>query len=170
MLSHRWSLHDHEYNSYWQINENLFDITYVANVAHGHLLAANALLHTSDSDSMPVDQRVDGEAFFITYDSPVYFWDFARAVWKAAGNSLGLENIWVLPCSVGLVLGFLSEIYFAMIRRPPTFNRQRINFSCMTRYFDISKVKDRLGYQPLVSLEEGIKRSVKWSLDKEKRE
>lgn len=146
-------------------NENLFDFTYVVNVAHGHLLAAEALLQASNSKSVVADKRVDGEAFFITNDSPVYFWDFARAVWKAAGNPFGLENVWVLPRTVGLLLGYLSEVYFAMIRRPPTFNRQRIIFSCMKRYFDISKAKDRLGYQPLVGLEEGIERSVKWSLD-----
>ncbi|KAK4166797.1 putative sterol-4-alpha-carboxylate 3-dehydrogenase [Cladorrhinum sp. PSN259] len=151
-------------------NNNLFDFTYVENVAHGHLLAARALLLTHSSSIVPLDtERVDGEAFLITNDQPVYFWDFARAVWAAAGSPLGTDHVKVLPRSLGMGLGFLSEIFFAIIRKPPTFNRQRIVYSCMTRYYDISKAKKRLGYRPLVSLDEGVRRSVKWTLEQEEK-
>ncbi|KAK3487362.1 3-beta hydroxysteroid dehydrogenase/isomerase family-domain-containing protein [Neurospora crassa] len=152
-------------------NDNLFDFTYVENVAHGHLLAAVALLQTSKLKIAPLDhERVDGEAFIITNDSPVYFWDFCRAVWNAAGSPHGTEHVWVLPRDVGIVLGFLSEVFFGIIRKPPTFNRQRIIYSCMTRYYDISKAKKRLGYKPLVPLDEAVKRSVKWTLEQQKGE
>lgn len=150
-------------------NDNMFDFTYVENVAHAHLLAARALLVTSKSTTIPLDtERVDGEAFIITNDSPVYFWDFCRAVWAAAGSPLGTDHVWVLPRDIGIVLGFLSEVFFGIIRKPPTFNRQRIIYSCMTRYYDISKAKRRLGYKPLVSLADGVRRSVKWTLEQEK--
>lgn len=150
-------------------NENLFDFTYVRNVAHAHLLAARALLHTQASATAPLDhERVDGEAFLVTNDTPVYFWDFCRAIWRAAGSPLGTDHVRVLPRSVGLVLGYLSECFFAVIRKPPTFNRQRIVYSCMTRYYDISKAKRRLGYQPIVPLDEGIKLAVGWFLEQEK--
>lgn len=152
-------------------NNNLFDFTYVENVAHGHLLAARALLVTAASATVPLDhERVDGEAFLITNDSPVYFWDFCRAVWAAAGSPHGTEHVWTLSRELGMVLGFLSETFFAIIRKPPTFNRQRIVYSCMTRYYDISKAKRRLGYKPLVSLDEGVRRSVKWTLENEKKQ
>lgn len=154
-------------------NENLFDFTYVINIAHAHLLAARALLHTASRPGFPANppldhERVDGEAFLVTNDSPVYFWDFARAVWRAAGSEAGTDKIWVLPRDVGYALGYLSECFFALIGKPPTFNRQRIVYSCMTRYYDISKAKRRLGYEPLVSLDEGVKRAVRWFLDQEK--
>ncbi|KAK0754166.1 sterol-4-alpha-carboxylate 3-dehydrogenase [Schizothecium vesticola] len=149
-------------------NDNLFDFTYVENVAHGHLLAAVALLATAKSSTVPLDtERVDGEAFFITNGSPVYFWDFCRAVWRAAGSEAGTDVVWTLPRDVGMLLGALSEVFFKIIGKPPTFNRQRIVFSCMTRYYDISKAKRRLGYRPLVSLAEGVRRSVKWTLEQE---
>ncbi|KAK3299025.1 3-beta hydroxysteroid dehydrogenase/isomerase family-domain-containing protein [Chaetomium fimeti] len=149
-------------------NDNLFDFTYVENVAHGHLLAARALLLTAATKTIPLDmEKVDGEAFLITNDSPVYFWDFARSVWAAAGSPHGTEHVRVLPRSVGMVLGYLSECFFWAINKPPTFNRQRIVYSCMTRYYDISKAKKRLGYMPLVSLDEGVKRSVKWFLEQQ---
>ncbi len=149
-------------------NDNLFDFTYVENVAHGHLLAAQALLMTYDAATAPLDhEKVDGEAFFITNDTPVYFWDFARTVWRAAGSPLKRNQMRVLPREVGLALGFLSEIFFGIIGKPATFNRQRIIYSCMTRYYDISKAKRRLGYKPLVPLEQGIKQSVQWFLEHE---
>ncbi|KAH8788830.1 3-beta hydroxysteroid dehydrogenase/isomerase family-domain-containing protein [Diaporthe sp. PMI_573] len=149
-------------------NNNLFDFTYVENVAHAHLLALRALLVTHASKTQPLDhEKVDGEVFFITNDSPTYFWDFCRVIWNAAGCPLGKDHVWVIPKDVGIVIGWLSEAFFAIIRKPPTFTRQRCVYSCMTRYFCIDKAKRRLGYIPIVPLEEGLRRSVKWTLEQE---
>lgn len=150
-------------------NNNLFDFTYAENVAHAHLLAAYALLRTHASKITPLDtERVDGEAFMISNGTPVYFWDFCRAVWAAAGSDKGNDQIWTMPKEVGMVLGALSELFFAAVRKAPTFSRQRIIYSCMTRYYDISKARRRLGYEPLVSLEDAIQKSVKWFLAQDK--
>lgn len=154
-------------------NENLFDFTYVANAAHAHLLAAAALLATHAKTAaaaaakggvvVDVDERaVDGEAFLVTNGAPMYFWDFCRAVWAAYGSPLGTDHVWVLPRPLGIVLGFASEVFFAAINKPPTFNRQRIVYSSMTRYYDISKAKQRLGYKPIVPLQDGITKAVVW--------
>lgn len=153
-------------------NNNLFDFTYVVNVAHAHLLAAQRLLATARLGStVPLNhERVDGEAFIVTNDSPIYFWDFCRAVWKAAGNDKGLESVWTLPTDIGILLGLASEAFFGLIRKPPTFNRQRIVYSSMTRYYNISKARERLGYKPIVPLGEGIKRSVDWFMETHKEE
>ncbi|KAG6363331.1 hypothetical protein INS49_008428 [Diaporthe citri] len=149
-------------------NNNLFDFTYVENVAYGHILALRALLVTYASKTQPLDhEKVDGEVFIITNDSPTYFWDFCRVIWNAAGSPHGKEHVWVIPKELGLVIGLLSETFFAIIRKPPTFTRQRCVYSCMTRYFCIDKAKRRLGYRPLVPLEEGLRRSVKWTLEQE---
>lgn len=148
----------------------MFDFTYVQNVAHAHLLAARALLVTHASSTAPLDhEKVDGEAFIITNDSPVYFWDFMRAIFHAAGSPKGTDHVWAMSREFGLFLGLLSEFAFTLLRKEPTFNRQRIIYSTMTRYYDISKAKRRLGYRPLVSLSEGVKRTVKWTLDQEKK-
>lgn len=151
-------------------NNNLFDFTYAGNVAHAHLLAARALLATHQAKTQPLDhERVDGEVFLITNDTPVYFWDFARLVYRAAGNREGLDKIWVLPRDVGIAMGWCSETAAWLLRKPvPTFNRQRMVFSTMTRYYNISKAKRLLGYAPIVTLEEGIRRGVQYILDQEK--
>ncbi|KAM5356172.1 hypothetical protein ACJ41O_002818 [Fusarium nematophilum] len=152
-------------------NENLFDFTYVGNVAHSHLLAAHLLLVTAASPTVPLDhERVDGEAFFVTNDSPVYFWDFARAVWRAAGNERGKEGNWTLPRELGITFGFVSEVLASMVGKDPTLTRKAIIMSCMTRYYNITKAKRVLGYKPLWSLEEGISRGVNWFLEQEKQQ
>lgn len=152
-------------------NENLFDFTYVTNVAHAHILAARALLYTSSLSTAPLDhERVDGEAFFVTNGSPVYFWDFARMVWKAAGSPLGTDHVWEISKDVGLAIGGLIEWVMWCVGRPPKLTRRQVKYSCMTRYYDIGKARKRLGYEPIVGLQEGIERSVKWFEEERRRE
>jgi sterol-4alpha-carboxylate 3-dehydrogenase (decarboxylating) len=92
-------------------NENLYDFTYVGNVAHAHILAAQALVATHNlTTSEPLDhERVDGEAFFITNGEPLYFWDMARIVWKAAGDETLPEQVWVIGKEVGLMIASVME-------------------------------------------------------------
>ncbi|KAL8788241.1 MAG: hypothetical protein Q9213_001761, partial [Squamulea squamosa] len=93
-------------------NNNLFDFTYVGNAAYAHILAAIALLTTSQKfgtmQTVPLDhERADGQAFLITNCQPVYFWDFARAVWAAAGDSTSLSyphGIWTINEPLGLAI------------------------------------------------------------------
>ncbi|KAH8593550.1 sterol-4-alpha-carboxylate 3-dehydrogenase [Bisporella sp. PMI_857] len=150
-------------------NSNLFDFTYVENVAHAHCLAARALLATTKLSTQPLDhERVDGECFFITNDSPTPFWDFARMVFKAAGSDKGTEHVWVISRDVGLVLGGVLEWVMWVVGRPAKLTRRQVKYSCMTRYYDITKAKVRLGYAPIVGLEEGIKRGVGALLEEQK--
>ncbi|KAI9052738.1 hypothetical protein LZ554_003012 [Drepanopeziza brunnea f. sp. 'monogermtubi'] len=152
-------------------NENLFDFTYVLNVAHAHLLAAFALVQTAKLATAPLDhERVDGEPFFVTNDEPCYFWDFARAVWKAAGSDKGTEHVWVIGRDVGMAIGALLEWGMWVVGRTPKLTRRQVRYSCMTRYYDCGKAKRRLGYKPLVGLQDGIARSVKYFVDEMARE
>ncbi|KAF2967829.1 hypothetical protein GQX73_g5766 [Xylaria multiplex] len=172
-----------EGKAYIQIgrNENLFDFTYAYNVAHAHLLAAEALFKLSKQGaivtgdqsqgplpSVPDSKKVDGECFFITNGSPVYFWDFARSVWISAGFPYDPRRVWVLPLFIALMIGFLGELAAFLLNRPATLTRQRITFSSMTRYYNISKARERLGYEPLVPLNIAVQRSVRWYLDQER--
>ncbi|GIZ40113.1 hypothetical protein CKM354_000346500 [Cercospora kikuchii] len=147
-------------------NENLFDFTEITNVAHAHHLATAALLATSEREgkglAAPLDhEKVDGEAFFITNDAPVYFFDFARMCWAAAGDKTRPDQVWKLSKDVGLFLATLMEWIFFLFRLgKPNLTRQQVRYTCMTRYYNIDKAKRRLGYSPLVGLQDGIKRGV----------
>lgn len=147
-------------------NENLFDFTEITNVAHAHHLAAAALLATAEREekglAIPLDmEKVDGEAFFITNDAPVYFFDFARMCWAAAGDKTTPDQVWKLSKDVGLLLATIMEWVFFLFRLgKPNLTRQQVRYTCMTRYYNIDKAKSRLGYRPLVKLDVGIRKGV----------
>jgi sterol-4alpha-carboxylate 3-dehydrogenase (decarboxylating) len=143
-------------------NTNLFDFTYVGNVAHAHCLAAYALLKTSLLQTAPLDhEKIDGEVFIITNCEPVYFWDFARAVWKCQGSPKGTEHVWVISKEVGTILGSLMEWGFWLVGKKSKLTPREVRYSTMTRYYDCTKAKIRLGYEPIVKLPEGIRRAVR---------
>ncbi|OLL26523.1 Sterol-4-alpha-carboxylate 3-dehydrogenase, decarboxylating [Neolecta irregularis DAH-3] len=135
-------------------NLNLFDFTYVGNAVHAHILAAEKLL-----DSQTVD-KVAGEAFFITNGEPIYFWDFPLAVWAHLGHCP--PYIIRFPRIVGIGLAAMVEALSYFRGKEAGFTRFRVKFACASRYYNISKARDILGYKPLVSLDEGIKRTLKW--------
>ncbi|KAI9751657.1 MAG: hypothetical protein M4579_005962 [Chaenotheca gracillima] len=156
-------------------NENLFDFTYVGNAAHAHVLAAAGLLatHPSTSDSSdppPENGRIDGEPFHITNDSPIYFWDFPRTVWRLAGDPRTGKSPWVISKGWGLLLATIFEWLFWIVGATPNLTRREVQFSCVTRYYSCEKAKMRLGYRPIVGLEEGIRRGVEWCLEREAEE
>lgn len=166
-------------------NSNLFDFTYVENVAHAHILAAAALLTTSSLNTQVLDhEKVDGETFFITNDSPVPFWDFARLIWRTLDLSPSSRNInkegkrevrgtegnWVIGKEIGLVLGTVLEWGMWLVGRKSRLTAREVKYSCMTRYYDIGKANKRLGYVPIVGLEEGVKRGVAWFEEREREE
>ncbi|EEB07751.1 3 beta-hydroxysteroid dehydrogenase/delta 5-4- isomerase [Schizosaccharomyces japonicus yFS275] len=133
-------------------NLNLFDFTYIENAAYSHLLAADKLLAGA--------KGVDGQVYFITNGQVIYFWDFPRALWAHVGHVP--PYIIKMPRAIGLVLAGLAEWACAILGKEPGFTRFRVKFSCANRYYDISKARTLLGYEPKVDLEEGIRRTLKW--------
>ncbi|KAJ3214863.1 hypothetical protein HDU67_001128 [Dinochytrium kinnereticum] len=144
------------------LNKTLFDWTYVDNVAHAHLLAARKL---KESEKVGGEVRALAGAilvFIITNDQPVFFWDFVKLLWSYLGYQNTLN--FALPLAVAFTLAWITEM-FAFLIQPfvslhPTFTVFRIKIFANNRYFDISKAKTLLQYKPIVSLEEGISRTV----------
>lgn len=154
-------------------NKNFFDFTYVGNVAYAHILAAQKLIDTSSSSTPPstiptsAPTRVEGEAFFITNDEPYPFWDFPHTLWAKAGDKTRAQDRWVISKTVGLMLATMLEWIFWILfwgSKEPSLTRKKIKFSCMNRTYRIDKAKARLGYRPIVDMDEGIRRGVEWYL------
>ncbi|PVI08699.1 C-3 sterol dehydrogenase/C-4 decarboxylase [Periconia macrospinosa] len=145
-------------------NKNLFDYTYLGNAAHAHILAASILLKTSPSSPPPpADQRVDGEAFVVTNDSPWPFWNFGRAVSAAVGRPISPKDIRVVPSWLFYIFAVFAEWGVWMVslgQRESHLNRKMVRYFSMTRTFDITKAKERLGYRPRIGTEDAIKKSV----------
>ena len=149
-------------------NNNLFDFTYVGNVAHAHILAAIALLQTHKLGTEPLDnERVDGEAFFITNGEPIYFWDYARTIWRLAGDKTELTSVWHLSRENSMLIAAVIETGMWLVGQVPNLTAQKVNYSSLTRYYNIKKARERLGYRPLVDLQAGLERTVNWFLKEE---
>jgi sterol-4alpha-carboxylate 3-dehydrogenase (decarboxylating) len=133
-------------------NTNLFDWTYVDNVVHAHLLAADA------------PAGVGGEVIHVTNGAPLPFWDFSRMIWSRMAAA-GIEPIprkrrIVLPRLVGMAIAILLEFVALFTRKEPIFTRFRVTYCCVDRYLNIDKARRLLGYKPLVSTEEGVQRML----------
>ncbi|KAI4152833.1 MAG: hypothetical protein L6R39_001728 [Caloplaca ligustica] len=100
-------------------------------------------------------------------------WDFVRAIGQAAGHPVNRRDVWVLPKKVGLAIALIVDWVVWLLslgKQRSTMNRAGIRYSCLTRTYRIDKAKERLGYKPSVSIEEGIWRGVGWWLaDKKKK-
>ncbi|KAJ5354967.1 uncharacterized protein N7496_012179 [Penicillium cataractarum] len=154
-------------------NDNLFDFTYVGNIAYAHMLAGHRLLATYDryesGQGGPLEhERVDGEAFNITNDSPVYFWDVTRAMWALIGRIVEPDQVWALPEGLLEVVGGVAESVLGLFGKTPRLTRRVVRYSCMTRYFSIEKAKYRLAYLPIVPVDEGIARAVGYVVESQR--
>lgn len=156
-------------------NDNLFDFTYVGNVAYAHMLAAFRLLASYErydaGQSGPLDhERVDGEAFNITNDTPVYFWDVTRGMWALIDRVVEPDQVWSLPEGLLGVIGGVAESVLGLLGKTPKLTRRTVRYSCMTRYFSIEKAKFRLAYLPVVPVNEGIARAVGYVVEKQRQD
>ena len=67
-----------------------------------------------------------------------------------------------LPVMPLYFAGFVCEILCKPFGINPPVYRRRVDFFRKTRWFDISKAKRELGFQPKVSLKDGLKRTAIW--------
>lgn len=131
-----------------------WELTYVGNVAHACILAADKL-----SPSSPAA----GQAYFITNDETTTLWSHIGSVCSALGYEEPSIKIPYFLCIflatiVDLILLIISPFYTPP--QPPTFTTERIRLVGTHRKINISKAKKDLGYKPLVSMEEGTRRTI----------
>ena len=157
----------------WQLNlqlgenDNLFDLTYVGNVAYGILCAAHALQETvkrrGEGKAIVLDhEKIDGEAFNVTNNESVYFWDGARFIWTRYGRNIDISRTWTLSEEMAVFAGWGAEMFSKLTGRKGRYNQQTARYTCMVRYFSCEKLKSRTGYAPIVSVQEGLERTVRW--------
>lgn len=152
-------------------NNNLFDFTYVGNISYAHMLAAERLLASyqciEEGHDPTLDcDRVDGEAFNVTNDAPVYFWDMTRALWALADKVVEPHQVLALPEGLLGIIGAIGETILKLFGKTPRLTRRTVRYSCMTRFYSCEKAKHRLGYRPIVPVEEGVARAVGYYIEK----
>jgi nucleoside-diphosphate-sugar epimerase len=132
--------------------KNLVDISYVDNVAHAHLLAADNLAGASTAA---------GKAYFISQGEPVNLWQWINELFVQVGVPTLKSR---LPFFAAYGLGALLENVHRILapEKEPGMTRFLAEQLAKSHYFSIVKAKEDLGYAPLVTNEEGMRRLLMW--------
>ncbi|CAG7958854.1 unnamed protein product [Penicillium nalgiovense] len=131
---------------------NLWDVTYVDNVADAHVLAIENLL---------TSRTAAGEAFSIQNNEPIVFRDFCLAVWAHFGHVPPFEMH--IPKSLAYFAGLACETVTWLMGTTTTLSRGSVRDACATRYASGNKAKEILGYEARIGIEEAIRLSCEVS-------
>ena len=123
---------------------NLVDLTYVDNVVHALLLAAQA------------DAAV-GKTYFITNGEHCPLWPTIRRVLAQLQLSTALRQI---PVGVALLIARLLELNARRTAREPRLTCYTVGILARTQTYDICAAQRDLGYQPLVSVVDGLEQTL----------
>ncbi|KAM0045611.1 putative 3-beta-hydroxysteroid-4-alpha-carboxylate 3-dehydrogenase (decarboxylating) [Helianthus debilis subsp. tardiflorus] len=134
---------------------NMYDFTYVENVAHAHVCAERAL--ASDGSA---SKKAAGEAYFITNMEPIKFWEFMSLILVGLGYERPRIKI---PAFVMMPIAHMVERIYKIFApygmKVPQLTPSRIRLLTCNRTFNSAKANDRIGYSPIVTLQ-GLKRTI----------
>ncbi len=61
-----------------------------------------------------------------------------------------------------MLMDVVAWLASPLVTLHPTFTALRVRILTAQRYFDVGKAKSRLGYLPLVGMEEALQRTAAW--------
>lgn len=99
------------------------------------------------------------EAFNIASGDYITLNELASSIAEATGKRIPKMKIPVAPVWVA---GLLCEILCRPFGIKPPIFRRRVGFFTHNRAFDLSKARQKLGYEPKVDHKEGIRTTVDW--------
>jgi nucleoside-diphosphate-sugar epimerase len=126
----------------------LVDSIYIDNAADAHLLAADRLAPGSP---------IAGKAYFISNGEPMPMWDLINRILAAADLPPVTRSlpVWA-ACAAGW---FLETVYgLCRIKREPPMTRFLARELSTAHWFNLAAARRDLGYEPVVSIEEGLRR------------
>ncbi|MBA0626233.1 hypothetical protein Godav_003939, partial [Gossypium davidsonii] len=135
---------------------NVYDFTYVENVAHAHICAERALASGGE-----VAEKAAGKAYFITNLEPIKFWEFVSLILEGLGYQRPKIKI---PAIVVMPIAHIVEWTYRLLgpygMKVPQLTPSRVRILTCSRSFDCSRAKDQIGYTPIVSLEDGLRKTI----------
>ncbi len=131
---------------------NQVDMVYVENAAAAHLQVAAAL---------QADSPVAGRAYFISQGQPVYLWQWINDILKLIDLDPVTRRI---SRTAATTVGGIAElVYKALrIRSEPPMTRFLAAQLATDHYFDLTAAKRDFGYQPTITIDEGMQRLAEW--------
>jgi nucleoside-diphosphate-sugar epimerase len=120
-----------------------------------NLTATTHVVNTVEGLVLGADRGVPGEAYFVTDGEPVVFREFVSALLRTQGVEPPDRN---LPAWLPGPLAVASEAAWRLLPLPGAPPMSRFTAWVLTQEctIDISKARRELGYQPVVTREEGL--------------
>jgi nucleoside-diphosphate-sugar epimerase len=126
--------------------ENYYHLVYIDDLVNGFILASER-------------PEALGEVFIIAGSQPIKVKDLARLVVEVLGRDYRDRRVPLGP--VMLAASAVEKVCRPLGIEPPIYPR-RLDFFISSRYFDISKARNALGYEPQVDLRTGLARTAAW--------
>jgi nucleoside-diphosphate-sugar epimerase len=130
----------------------LVDTIYIDNAADAHLLAA---------DKLDIASPIAGRAYFISNGEPLPLWDMVDHILAAGGVAPVTRSI---SPALAYAIGWSLEKFYGMLKLSgePRLTRFVAKEMSTAHWFNIDAARNDLGYQPKISIEEGLIRLSKW--------
>ncbi len=128
--------------------DHLVDTIYIDNAAQVHLQAGDRLAPGSP---------IAGKAYFVSQGEPVPLWSLINRILHAAGVPPITRSI---SAGTALAVGSLLESTYGLFRLPgePPMTRFLAHQLSTAHWFNIDAARRDLGYEPTVSIDEGLRR------------
>ncbi|PKG78084.1 3-beta hydroxysteroid dehydrogenase [Shewanella sp. Actino-trap-3] len=135
--------------------DKLVDTIYVDNAAYAHILAAVDLVSAA---------KCAGKAYFLSNDQPITMSAMLNKILACADLPPVTKRV---PAGVAYAAGVVLETLYGWlnIQQEPIMTRFVARQLSTSHYFDISAAQQDLGYQALVSIEQGMQK-LKLSLSR----
>jgi nucleoside-diphosphate-sugar epimerase len=130
----------------------LIDSIYIDNAADAHLLAA---------DRLAPDSPLAGKVYFVSQGEPVPLWDLVNRILACADLPPVTRSV---PVWLAYSAGWLLECVYGLLRcqSEPPMTRFLARELATPHWFDISAARRDLGYEPRVTIDEGLRRLREW--------
>jgi len=127
--------------------DKLVDTIYVDNAAYAHILAALKLTE--------IDSPCAGKAYFLSNDEPITMANMLNNILNCVKLPPVTKRV---PSSLAYGVGVLLEWLYLTLgkKEEPMMTRFVARQLSTSHYFDISAAKKDLGYQPFISIDEGM--------------
>ncbi|MGH9677897.1 MAG: NAD-dependent epimerase/dehydratase family protein, partial [Candidatus Acidiferrum sp.] len=126
----------------------LIDSIYIDNAAQAHLLAADRLYPGAP---------IAGKAYFLSNGEPMPIWDLINRILACADVPPVTRSV---PVWLAIALGGALESTYRLLGRSdePPMTRFLARELSTAHWFDISAARGAFGYEPKITIEEGLRR------------
>ncbi|HSO87483.1 MAG TPA: NAD-dependent epimerase/dehydratase family protein [Draconibacterium sp.] len=128
---------------------------YVGNMAHAHILAANALFQNN--------RKVFGKAYLITDGPGSNFFTFFDKIVKGAGYKIFPKNLWIpkwLAYTIGAAAEFGAWLISPIKKYNPKFSRFAVVYTCNDFTFTSERANADFGWAPKYTTAQAIENTV----------